>query len=156
MLAADSAPDRPGASVGRGRRDPSSAILDCINTSDAMVSDVSSVVSDYLFSGKPFAMIAVPAEPAAFVAEFPVARASYVVRGDLADLGPRLAEMLGDDPLAGDRAGSGPTTWRLPGERLRVRLRRRRPGGDRGPAGDGREERVGNEPRAAGSAPADG
>ena len=70
-------------------------IFDCINASDAMVTDVSSVVSDYLFSQKPFAMIAVPSEPEAFVAEFPVARASYVVRGDLADLDERLDQMLG-------------------------------------------------------------
>jgi CDP-glycerol glycerophosphotransferase (TagB/SpsB family) len=80
------------------------SILDCINDSDAMVSDVSSVVSDYLFSGKPFAMIAVPAEPQAFVAEYPVARASYVVRDDLADLDGQLERMLGADPLAGHRA----------------------------------------------------
>jgi CDP-glycerol glycerophosphotransferase (TagB/SpsB family) len=80
------------------------SILDCINDSDAMVSDVSSVVSDYLFSGKPFAMIAVPAEPQVFVAEYPVARASYVVRADLADLDEQLERMLGADPLAGQRA----------------------------------------------------
>ena len=80
------------------------SILDCINDSDAMVSDVSSVVSDYLFSGKPFAMIAVPAEPEAFVVEYPVARASYVIRADLADLDAQLEKMLGDDPLAGQRA----------------------------------------------------
>jgi CDP-glycerol glycerophosphotransferase (TagB/SpsB family) len=80
------------------------SILDCINDSDAMVSDVSSVVSDYLFSGKPFAMIAVPAEPEAFVVEYPVARASYVIRADLADLDAQLKKMLGEDPLAGQRA----------------------------------------------------
>jgi len=80
------------------------SILDCINDSDAMVSDVSSVVSDYLFSGKPFAMIAVPAEPAAFVVEYPVARASYVVRADLADLETQLEKMLGADPMAAQRA----------------------------------------------------
>lgn len=80
------------------------SILDCINDSDAMVSDVSSVVSDYLFSGKPFAMIAVPAEPAAFVMEYPVARASYVIRADLSDLGPQLEKMLGEDPLASQRS----------------------------------------------------
>ena len=80
------------------------SILDCINDSDAMVSDVSSVVSDYLFSGKPFAMIAVPTEPAAFVVEYPVARASYVIRADLADLDGQLEHMLGRDPLAGQRA----------------------------------------------------
>ena len=68
------------------------SILDCINDSDAMVSDVSSVVSDYLFSGKPFAMIAVPAEPEAFVVEYPVARASYVIRADLADLDAAAGE----------------------------------------------------------------
>ena len=79
------------------------SILDCINDSDAMVSDVSSVVSDYLFSGKPFAMIAVPAEPEAFVAEYPIARASYVIRADLADLDAQLEKMLGVDPLAGQR-----------------------------------------------------
>ena len=72
-----------------------------------MVSDVSSVVSDYLFSGKPFAMVAVPAEPAAFVEEYPLARASYVIRGDLADL---------DDAIG---RCSGPT--RLHAERLAVR-----------------------------------
>ena len=80
------------------------SILDCINDSDAMVSDVSSVVSDYLFSGKPFTMIAVPAEPEAFVVEYPVARASYVVRADLADLDAQLEKMLGEDPLAAQRA----------------------------------------------------
>jgi CDP-glycerol glycerophosphotransferase (TagB/SpsB family) len=79
------------------------SILDCINDSDAMVSDVSSVVSDYLFSSKPFAMIAVPAEPEAFVAEYPIARASYVIRADLADLDAQLEKMLSLDPLAGQR-----------------------------------------------------
>ena len=87
-----------GAAAERDR-----SILDCINDSDAMVSDVSSVVSDYLFSGKPFAMIAVPAAPDAFVVEYPVARASYVVRADLADLDAQLEKMLGADPLAGER-----------------------------------------------------
>ena len=51
-----------------------------------MVSDVSSVVSDYLFSGKPFAMIAVPAEPEVFVVEYPVARASYVILGQISPI----------------------------------------------------------------------
>ena len=80
------------------------SILDCINDSDAMVSDVSSVVSDYLFSGKPFVMIAIPTEPDAFVVEYPVARASYVVRADLADVDVQLERMLGADPLAQQRA----------------------------------------------------
>ncbi|MCW2810732.1 MAG: hypothetical protein JWP61_1190, partial [Friedmanniella sp.] len=102
LLAADAARTSrphlwgPAAETERG-------ILDCINASDAMVSDVSSVVSDYLFSGKPFAMIAVPAEPEVFAQEFPVSRASYIVRGDLADLETQLDAMLGPDPLVGRR-----------------------------------------------------
>ena len=79
-------------------------ILDCMNLSHAMVTDVSSVVSDYLFSGKPFAMIAVSAEPDAFRVEYPVSRAAYVVRGDLADLEPSLDQILGADPIAPQRA----------------------------------------------------
>jgi CDP-glycerol glycerophosphotransferase (TagB/SpsB family) len=80
------------------------SILDCINDSDAMVSDVSSVVSDYLFSSKPFAMVAVPAEPEAFIVEYPIAQASYVISGDLADLDAQLEKLLGADPLARQRA----------------------------------------------------
>jgi len=75
-------------------------VVDCFNLSDALVSDVSSVVSDYLFSAKPYAMVAVPTEPEAFGATYPVARASYVIPADLTGLGPLLTEMLGDDPLA--------------------------------------------------------
>jgi hypothetical protein len=86
-------------------------ILDCMNHSDAMICDVSSVVSDYLFSGKPFAMVAVPSEPARFVEDYPVAKAAYVIRGDLSNLDSALDDMLGDDPLAAQRKATGWTTW---------------------------------------------
>src|SRR5215218_10001799 len=82
------------------------SILDCMNHSDAMICDVSSVVSDYLFSGKPFAMVAVPSEPARFVEDYPVAKAAYVIRGDLSNLDSALDDMLGDDPLAAQRAAT--------------------------------------------------
>jgi hypothetical protein len=81
-------------------------ILECMNSSDAMICDVSSVVSDFLFSGKPFAMVAVPSEPARFVEDYPVAKAAYVIRGDLGNLTPALDDMLGDDPLAAQRAAT--------------------------------------------------
>ena len=81
-------------------------IVDCMNRSDAMISDVSSVVSDYLFSGKPFAMVAVPSEPERFVADYPVAKAAYVIRGDLGNLSTTLDTMLRDDPLAARRAAT--------------------------------------------------
>ncbi|MFD1214845.1 CDP-glycerol glycerophosphotransferase family protein, partial [Arthrobacter sp. GCM10027362] len=79
-------------------------IIECMNASDAMVSDVSSVVSDYLYSGKPFAMVAVNAAPADFVAEYPIARASYVLEGDLGNVEAVLDSLLGADELAGPRA----------------------------------------------------
>ena len=39
------------------------SIEDCFNASDAMISDVSAVVSDYLHSGKPFAIVSVGRNP---------------------------------------------------------------------------------------------
>ena len=97
------------ASTGRQHRWGAAAeqdlgILDCMNISDAMVTDVSSVVSDYLFSSKPFAMVAVPSAPEVFRVEYPVSRASYVLRGDLTDMEPVLDQMLSGDPMDETRA----------------------------------------------------
>ena len=78
------------------------SIVDCFNAAHAMASDVSSVVSDFLFSGKPFAMAAVRAHGDAFREEFPVRRAAYVfdVRDGLVDgFDEAVAEMLGADSL---------------------------------------------------------
>ncbi|MDR2373848.1 MAG: CDP-glycerol glycerophosphotransferase family protein [Bifidobacteriaceae bacterium] len=55
------------------------SLIDCFNRSDLMISDVSSVVNDYLYSEKPFIMMAVTTPPDEFAAEFPVARGAYVV-----------------------------------------------------------------------------
>ncbi len=82
-------------------------VADCFNASDAMVSDVSSVVSDFLSSGKPFAMAAVSAHGEAFVEEFPMAAAAYVFDvqdGDAVGIGALLEDMLGADPKAPVRA----------------------------------------------------
>ncbi len=73
-------------------------IIDCINASDAMVSDVSSVVSDYLFSNKPLAIVAVPCPAEQFVREYPVAAAAYVIDSDLRNLDRVLDDLLGPDP----------------------------------------------------------
>jgi hypothetical protein len=57
------------------------SIVDCFNLSDALVSDVSSVPADYLYSGKPFVITQVDDVPFdAFLEEFPLARAAYVAR----------------------------------------------------------------------------
>ena len=73
-------------------------VIECMNLSDAMISDVSSVVSDYLYSGKPFAMTAVSVQGENFIAEYPIARASYVLNGDLSNLSDVLDSILLNDP----------------------------------------------------------
>lgn len=78
-------------------------IADCINACDALVTDVSSVASDHLASGKPFAMVAVRAGGEAFRQECPMARVAYVIEKDLSTLEEALDQLLGGDPLAEQR-----------------------------------------------------
>ncbi|WP_346037098.1 CDP-glycerol glycerophosphotransferase family protein [Brevibacterium picturae] len=78
-------------------------IIDCINLSDTMLSDVSSVVSDYLYSGKPFAMAAVSAVGDDFISEYPIARSAYVLNGDLSNLQETLDSLLTIDPKRQER-----------------------------------------------------
>ena len=75
----------------------------CINASDALVTDVSSVAADYLASGKPFAMVAVRAKGERFRRDFPMARVAYVIEQDLSTLQNALDQLHGSDPLAADR-----------------------------------------------------
>ena len=72
----------------------------CFNASDALITDVSSIASDYLASGKPFAMCAILSSGEAFTAEFPMARVAYVIEPDLSTLDAVLDHLHGDDPLA--------------------------------------------------------
>jgi CDP-glycerol glycerophosphotransferase (TagB/SpsB family) len=76
------------------------SVEDCFNLSDAMISDVSAVVTDYLHSGKPLAMVAVGRTPAQLVEVAPAARAAYVLLEDLSNLEAVVDDLLGDDPLA--------------------------------------------------------
>jgi len=78
-------------------------IPDCINATDALVTDVSSVASDYLASGKPIAMVAIKAKGRGFRNRFPMARVSYVIEKDMSTLDSALTDLLGDDPLAEQR-----------------------------------------------------
>ena len=79
-------------------------LKDCFNASDAMISDVSAVVTDYLQSQKPFAMVAVDSNSDQLMETAPVAVASYVLAGDLSNLVGHAGPAPGDDPLAGRRA----------------------------------------------------
>jgi CDP-glycerol glycerophosphotransferase (TagB/SpsB family) len=79
------------------------SVEDCFNASDAMISDVSAVVSDYLHSGKPFAMVSVGRTPEQLLVDAPAARAAYVIRDDLSNLTEMSDDLLGADPLAAVR-----------------------------------------------------
>jgi CDP-Glycerol:Poly(glycerophosphate) glycerophosphotransferase len=73
---------------------------DCFNHCDALITDVSSVASDFLASGKPLSMVAIMQKGAAFREAIPMARVAYVIESDLSTLPEALDELLGSDPLA--------------------------------------------------------
>ncbi|MBN9106151.1 MAG: CDP-glycerol glycerophosphotransferase family protein [Propionibacteriaceae bacterium] len=82
------------------------SLSDCFNNSDAMISDVSGVVADYLYSGKPLAMVAVHAPRDEFVAEFPLAEAAYILEATpsgFTEVDATLDQLLRTDPLAAER-----------------------------------------------------
>ena len=79
------------------------SIVDCFNAVDALVSDVSSVVPDFLYSEKPFAVAAMGGSVEEFFAEMPVARGGYVIAGDASNLDAALDDLLGADPQAAER-----------------------------------------------------
>ena len=80
------------------------SVEECFNASDAMISDVSAVVTDYLHSGKPLAIVSVGRPPEQLVEVAPAARAAYVLLEDLSNLDAVVADLLGADPLAAVRA----------------------------------------------------
>jgi CDP-glycerol glycerophosphotransferase (TagB/SpsB family) len=75
------------------------SLVDCINRCDAMISDVSGVISDFLYSGKPFAMVDTVNQREQFVENFPIARAGYVLNVDLSNMEETLDLLLDMDPL---------------------------------------------------------
>ncbi|MEV4202114.1 CDP-glycerol glycerophosphotransferase family protein [Micromonospora globbae] len=79
------------------------SLVECVNRSDALISDVSGVISDYLYSGKPFAVTDMTGDGDAFTERFPLAAAGYVLRRDMANVDEVLDRLLGADPLAPDR-----------------------------------------------------
>jgi hypothetical protein len=78
-------------------------LFECMDRSHAMICDVSSVASDYLYTGKPMAITDMTGAGAAFTAAFPVARAAYVVDRTASNLKPVLYDLLERDALAAIR-----------------------------------------------------
>ena len=74
-------------------------IPDCFNNTDALITDVSSVASDFLATDKPLAMVAIQQSGEAFPDEIPMARVAYVIEKDLSTLNEAVDSLFGDDPL---------------------------------------------------------
>ena len=95
-----------GGSRHRVITGPRPTLYECFNQSDMLISDISSVVSDFIATGKPYMVTnAVGLADDDFRAKFPSAGAAYLIGPDcagLADIGA-LAAGNGDDPLAEDR-----------------------------------------------------
>ncbi|PFG37613.1 CDP-glycerol:poly(glycerophosphate) glycerophosphotransferase [Flavimobilis soli] len=96
LLAADTA--RSGREHRTGDAVESCPISECFNMSDAMVADVSSVIGEYLFSGKPYAITDMSADDGA-AEVFPAAEGGYLVKpAQDGAVRHALEVMLGEDP----------------------------------------------------------
>ncbi|WP_409472152.1 hypothetical protein [Streptomyces sp. HC307] len=81
-------------------------LYDCFNVSDAMVSDISSVVSDFIASGKPYAVTdSAELGVEEFKRQNTAVRAATILSNSAAELGELLAAVRepAADPLAEDR-----------------------------------------------------
>lgn len=79
-------------------------LFDCFNAADLLITDVSSLISDWLASGKPF----VVSNPKAmsdeeFRERFPSSRAAYLLHPGCEELPDILDAVIGDDPMSSVR-----------------------------------------------------
>jgi hypothetical protein len=106
------------------------SLADCVNASDAMIADVTGAVTDFLASGRPYAMTAM-SEPdiESFRSSFPISRSAYVIERSLDNLDLVLDDLLDTDPLAEFRAVRrryylGPFTGRESADAVAAYVRR--------------------------------
>ncbi|MFC4335121.1 CDP-glycerol glycerophosphotransferase family protein [Salininema proteolyticum] len=78
-------------------------LFDCVDASDALISDVSSVVSDWLYSEKPFAVVDARFEREDFHLSCSLIYAAYRIEGDGSNMESVLDDLLEKDPLAEER-----------------------------------------------------
>ncbi|MGC4896193.1 CDP-glycerol glycerophosphotransferase family protein [Micromonospora sp. DT31] len=78
-------------------------LTECVNRADALVSDVSGVISDWLYSGKPYAVTDTGVDGEHFAERFPLAASGYVLRRDMSNVDAVLADLLDTDPKAARR-----------------------------------------------------
>jgi len=79
------------------------SLVDCFNAADLLVSDVSSVVADFLYSEKPFAVVAMHGTVSDFARAFPIAKAAYVLNRSGRNIDHVFDSMTKGDPVAGAR-----------------------------------------------------
>ncbi|MEU7801049.1 CDP-glycerol glycerophosphotransferase family protein [Micromonospora arborensis] len=101
LLVADRARSGRQHVVGAAARELS--LTECVNRSDALVSDVSGVISDYLYSSKPYAVTDMGDEGDRFTERFPLAASGYVLRRDMSNVDDVLTALLDTDSLAAER-----------------------------------------------------
>jgi len=85
--------------------DQSLTLPECLAEADLLITDVSSVATEFLYTGRPI----LTCDPAglggsAFAATYPTSVGSYVLEPDLADLDGLLADAFGADPKRPARA----------------------------------------------------
>ncbi len=78
-------------------------LYECFDQADLMIADISSVVADFLVSGKPYVVTNVAGEPAEeFRTTYPTASAAYLL-GSADELGALIDRAFGPDDLAAAR-----------------------------------------------------
>jgi hypothetical protein len=103
LLAADASrtglPHRWGAAA-----ESQVSLADCVNAADAAVCDISGAASDWLYSGKPFAMTDPRGLRGGYLEEFPVAAGAYLLKPGAKNAEAVMKELFDTDSKAAQRA----------------------------------------------------
>jgi hypothetical protein len=76
------------------------SLVDCVNRADALITDVSGVVTEALYSLKPLALTNMLGESgAAYASAFPLSKAAYVIDADANNMDAVLDDLLNTDSL---------------------------------------------------------
>lgn len=78
-------------------------IHELFNRSDALISDISSVASDYLFTEKPFALVDSQEYNKNIYHKFPLSRASYIVNRNMHNISNVIEELCNTDSMMEQR-----------------------------------------------------
>ena len=103
LIAADAAATGRSHLWGE-RAEEHMTLSDCINAADAAISDISGTASDWLYSGRPFAMTDPRGYGEDYLDQFPLAAAAYLLEPDADNIEEVLDELLVTDTKAETRA----------------------------------------------------